>query len=118
MEQITLGQIGLAVTFIVGLISGIGFLSQSTKKWITSAMKEQMESIDARIDSLANRLDQVDMEGTKNYLVSFLSKVERDREVDEIETERFWEQFQHYQKMGGNSYIQRKIETLKTEGKI
>ena len=58
------------------------------------------------------------MQACKNYLVSFLSDVEKDELTDEIERERFWEQYQHYTEHGGNSYIKRKVEKLKSEGKL
>lgn len=112
MDALTLGQISGAITLVVGIITGIAYLSQNTKKWIKASMKEQMDSIDTKLDSLNDRLDQVDMESCKNYLVTFLSKVEKGVYIDEIEKERFWEQYQHYQKLGGNSYIKRKIDDL------
>lgn len=108
MESITLGQVSLAITFIVGLISGIGFLSQSTKRWISAAMKEQMSE-------LTRRLDQVDMESTKNYLVSYLSDVENGKVPGEIEKQRFYEGYQHYEAIGGNSYIKHKVDELKAK---
>ena len=116
MENITLGQVSLALTFIIGLISGIGFLSQNTKKWISNAMKEQMSDIKAQMGDITDRLDQVDLESTKNYLVTYLSDIERGKALDEIEKERFYEQYQHYLHLGGNSYIKSKVESLQKKG--
>lgn len=118
MESITLGQISVTVAFLVGLISGIGYLMAQMKKWVSKAFKEEFEPINKKIDTLQDRIDQVDMESCKNYLVGFLADVEQDQLIDEIEKERFWEQYQHYEKMGGNSYIHRKVEQLKTEHKL
>ena len=47
-----------------------------------------------------------------------LTVSEQDEPIDEIERERFWEQYEHYVKCGGNSYIQRKVENLKQAGKL
>lgn len=58
------------------------------------------------------------MQACKNYLVSFLSDVEKNHPIDETERERFWEQYQHYTEHGGNSYIKRKVEHLQSEGKL
>lgn len=109
MEHITLGQIALGVSFLVGLISGVGYLSSVSRKWLKDAMKEQL-------DVIANRLDQVDMESTKNYLVTYLSDIERGKAIDEIEKERFYEQYQHYQSLGGNSYIKNKVDQMRGKG--
>ena len=84
MENITLGQVSLALTFIIGLISGIGFLMQNTKKWINNAMKEQMSDIKVQMGDITDRLDQVDLESTKNYLVTYLID-ELEKSIDEIE---------------------------------
>lgn len=118
MEQITIGQIGLAVTFVVGLITGITALIKSIKKWLFSAFKDDFDQINSKIDQVQKRVDDVDVAHCKNYLVSFLSGVDQGREIDDIELERFWEQFQHYESIGGNSYIHRKVEQLKSEGKL
>ncbi len=118
MEQITLGQIALAVTFIVGLITGLSYIYSKLRKWISNAFKEDLEPLTTKIDQLGKRVESVDMNACKNYLVSFLSGVEKGETPDEIELERFWEQYQHYTDKGGNSYIKRKVEALKAAGKI
>ena len=118
MEQITLGQIGLAITFIVGLISGISYLRNHIHQWISDSLKDQFKSIDDKIGKLQDRVDDVDMGACKNFLVARLAEVEKGNQLDEIEKERFWEQYEHYSKIGGNSYIQRKVEQLKADGKL
>lgn len=120
MENLTLGQIGSAIAFVVALITGVGYISSRTKKFISMAMSDQMHGIDKRFDDIDSKMDGlsatlsvVDMESCKNYLVSFLSEVERRQPIDEIERERFWEQYEHYKKIGGNSYLQRRVEELR-----
>lgn len=118
MQNISLGDIGLAVTFLVGLISGIGYLMNSMKKWIGLAFKSELDPIKKDLDDLQKRVTQVDMESCKNYLVDFLSDVEKDKTIDEIEMERFWEQYAHYINKGGNSYIKHKVEKLEAEKRL
>ena len=118
MENITLGEIGIAITFLVGIISGISYLHKHLKEWIAQSLKEQLDSIKDEVKGLHERIDNVDMQACKNYLVSFLSDAEKNELTDEIERERFWEQYQHYTEQGGNSYIKRKVEHLKSEGKL
>lgn len=118
MEQITIGQIAIAVAFLTALIGGVGGLVKSMKGWIHKAMKEQLDEIGKGMKDLGQRIDAVDMQATKNFLVSMLSDVEKGKPMDDIEAERFWEEYEHYSKIGGNSYIKRKVEQLKSEGKI
>ncbi len=118
MENITLGELSLGIAFLVSLISGGLFLHGQLKKYIGSQLKDEFKGINDRLDEIGGRLDVVDMEACKNYLVQFLSRVERGVDVDEIERERFWEQFAHYEKMGGNSYIKQKASKLQAEGKL
>ena len=117
-EQITLGQIALAVTFIAGLIGGIGVLHKSLKGWISKSLKEQFDTINNNIERLQARLDEVDMEATKNFLVARLSEIDKGKQLDGIVMERLWEELEHYEKQGGNSYIHRKVEQLKADGKL
>lgn len=118
MENITLGEIALAVTFLVGLISGVGYLHKHLKKWMEQSLQHQFDSIRDEIKSLNQRIDSVDMQACKNYLVSFLSDVEKGQPLDEIQRERFWEQYQYYTEHGGNSFIKHKVEKLKKENKV
>jgi hypothetical protein len=120
MEQITLGQIGIAVGFLVALIAGVKTIKTSIKDWLKSALKEQFDGVNKRFDELdtkqtavIKRLDTVDIENCKNYLVTFLAEVARGEMKDETEMQRFWEEFEHYQSLGGNSYIKNKVEELK-----
>ena len=118
METVTIGQIGLAITFLVGLITGIGFLSKQMKSWITKSMKEPLDTIKTDIKSINERINEVDKNACKNFLVARLSEIEQGNQLEEIESERFWEQYQHYIEIGGNSYIKRKVEQLIKEGKL
>lgn len=116
MEQITLGQIGLAVTFIVGLIGGISYIKKHVQSWINETLRGQFASIDAKIQHLDDKMEGIDIATCKNFLVARLAEVEKGIPMDPIELERFWEQFEHYTKHGGNSYIQNKVDELKERG--
>lgn len=111
MEQITLGQIAIAITFIVGLLGGVGYLKTHIEEWFKKPLKEEIEPIN-------QRLDAIDLNATKNFLVRCLKDIERGVDLSEVEMERFYEQYEHYKKEGGNSYIKRCYEQLESEGKI
>lgn len=129
MENITLGQIAIAVAFLVGLATGGAYLHKLIKGWITNALRSEFEGLNQKVDGLKKdvsvsigelrqQLHDVDIESCKNYLVGFLADVDQGQPIDEIERERFWEEYQHYEAKGGNSYIHRKVEQLKAENKL
>ena len=125
MEGITLGQIGLAVAFLVSIITGIGYLKKNLKDWINTALEDRFDAVDEKITVLEGKIDDigdqisiVDRESTKNFLVRFLASVEHGNPIDEVERLRFYEEYEHYTKIGGNSYIREKVEKLKTDGKL
>ncbi len=123
MENITLGQISAALLFIIALIAGIQNLKNNIKKWIEESLKARFDAIDkqnekilAKIDDVDTRLDKVDMENCKNYLVTFLAEVRRGEVKDPTEVQRFWEEYDHYISKGGNSYVREGVEELKAKG--
>lgn len=118
MENITLGEITVALAFLAGLITSATFLVKKMKEALEGMFKDQLVQITKEMNSLKDQIQRVDAESTKNYLVQFLSRVEKGDEIDEIEVERFHEQFDHYVKGGGNSYIKHKVEKLKERGML
>lgn len=113
MEQITIGQIAVGIAFIVALIGGVKSLKKNIKGWVEAALKERFDALDKSQKEILERLDTVDLENCKNYLVTFLSEAARGELKDETEVQRFWEEYQHYEEKGGNSYIHRKVEELR-----
>ena len=118
MEHITLGQLAVAIALLAGLITGGGVIGKTISKALKKAMRAELGTLEAKVDELGERVEAVDMAATKNYLVSFLSTVESGGDPSEIERERFFEQWNHYERIGGNSYIKRKVEQLEKEGKL
>ena len=118
MENITIGVIVGGLALIVAFIKGVKFLKKSIKELISDLLKEQFESLNAKLTTLQEKVNDVDMSTTKNFLVARISEVERGHDLDEIGRERFWEEYEHYHKIGGNTYIQRKVDELVSEGKL
>lgn len=117
-ECITFGQIVAGIGLVVGFIAGVKSLKKSIKEWIKDALKESFKALDEKIDSLQEKIDDVDLNACKNFLVTTMADIEKGDELDEISKQRFWEQYEHYLNNGGNSYIKQKVEKLKNEGKI
>ena len=118
MQSITLGQISVAIAFLVGLISGVIYLNTVLKNALKKLFSAEFEKIDDKLDDLQSKIEDVDLESCKNYLVSILADIERGNSPDEIEMERFWERYEHYTDQGGNTYIKHKVEKLKAEGRL
>ena len=106
MDNITLGQISNLMLWVIG----IGTATLTIVKAVKSTIAKSFEPIDKKIDN-------VDLNATKNFLVRCIADIDKNG-IDPVTKMRFYEQFEHYQKMGGNSYIKDEVERLKKEGKL
>ena len=118
MDQITIGQIAAALALIVGIVTGVELLFKKLKKGATEWLTKALEPTNQKLDNLDAKIAGVDMSQCKNFLVRFLADVEQGKDIDEVEKERFYETYEHYTKLGGNSYINDKAERLKSAGKL
>lgn len=100
MENITLGDLARWAAFAVALGGSIAAIIKGVQKVVEKL------------------LEPLSLDNAKNYLVPFLSKVERGEAVDEIELERFHEEYTFYTNHGGNSYIKSRVAKLQKEGKL
>ena len=116
MENITIGQIAVGVAFVVALIGGLTSLKKSIKGWVEEALKDKFAAIEKSQKEILKRLDMVDIENCKNYLITFLSEMNWGEVKDEIEIKRFWEEYEHYSACGGNSYVKHRVEELQKKG--
>lgn len=118
MENITLGQIAAFLAWIIafgGSVGAIWKIIDHLKRYLTKIIVTEIEPLKQSIKETNAKIDKTDLEACKNYLVRFLADVEQGHCIDEIEMQRFWEQYEHYEKMGGNSYIHQKVEKLKAK---
>lgn len=100
METITLGDLARWAAFVVALGGSIAAIIRGVKK-----------AVEALLLPLS-------LDNAKNYLVPFLSKVERGEPCDEIEMQRFHEEYTFYVEHGGNSYVKSRVDKLKQAGKL
>ena len=102
MENVTLGQLSQWLTFILAFGGSIASVLVGIKK----ILNKQLEPINEAIESL-------DINQCKNYLVRFLSDVERGEKMDDVEIKRAYDAYDHYTKdLHANSYIHDKWEKL------
>lgn len=116
MENITIGQIAVAVAFVVALVGGLTSLKKLITKGIEDALKGKFDAIEKSQQEIIKRLNSVDLENCKNYLVTFLAEVARGEIKDETEVKRFWEVYDYYLSKNGNSYVRHKVEELQKKG--
>lgn len=100
MKQITLGEIGNILAYIVGLGASVATIVH----FVVRAVKKLFVPYG--------------LDNAKNYIVPFLSRLERGEPVSDIEIVRFWEEYAYYTEHGGNSYIKDKVEKLQKDGKL
>lgn len=66
---------------------------------------KSLRSVERIKDDIYKRLDKLDENQCKNYLVRFLSDIESGQSIDEIEKERAYEVYDWYVSEGHNGYI-------------
>ena len=69
-------------------------------------------------DDIKEEIKQIQLDNCKNYLVQAIAKVESGQDLSPVEKERYFENYDTYVKLGGNSYIHTETERLKKEGKL
>ena len=127
--KIAVEDITVFISVVAGVITGglviFKFVNSIVQKWICSLLKPVNDRIDesnriimARLDANAEELKQMQLEQYKNFLTIYLADIERDTELTEIELERFNDIYTKYDNLGGNSYVHRKIDKYKEQGKL
>lgn len=120
MEQVTIGQIASIIGTIVAIGGGVaviaGWISKSLKKYLTMVIKQEIEPLKESVARIETELKKTDKEACKNFLVTFLSNVDRGEAIDEIERQRFFEEWEHYTSNGGNGYLHAKVDRLREKG--
>ena len=98
------------VEIIVALITlaGVG---------LTTFANVMVNKQNVKKTDLINAINKVQLDNCKNYLVQQISAADR-RDLSPAEKERYWENYDTYIKLGGNSYIHSETERLKNEGKL
>lgn len=127
VQNLTLGEIAIALAFIVGLYGSIKHIKKVIKEAIENVVSTSLKTaLDAEFKTTNKKLDDVqasvkklDVYTTKNFLVRYLADIERGEVIFESEKQRFWEEYDHYtDELKENSYIKEWVARLKEEGKL
>lgn len=94
---------------IITIITTIGVIVSSVVNLLINSKNVKKKDLDEKID-------EVQMDNCKNYLVQAIAKLEAGGKLSPVEIERFYENYDTYTKLGGNSYIHSETEKLKKEG--
>lgn len=118
MQAWTLGDIQTILSFLAGIIGSGTAVYAFIKKHFNSAIQEQLKPTNEKLDNVAQRLKQVELDNCKNYLVKAISDLDAGEKFDKVSLERFYENYDKYTNAGGNSYIHSSVDRLKKEGKL
>ncbi|ACA63315.1 hypothetical protein [Lactobacillus phage c5] len=106
------------VTFVIGAVTflkAVEYLAKDVYDKIGNSIIENTEPINRRLDEIEANINKIDKEQCESFLTQYLNA---DRELREIEKKRIYEVYQHYRKLGGNSYIEEEFERMQDEGKL
>lgn len=59
METITLADVGVLLAFLVSLISGIAYLKKHLKDWIQSAVRDDFERLDDKVNQIQSDISDI-----------------------------------------------------------
>ena len=116
MGNWTVEQIATTIALLVAIITGVTYLTKQIKQWIEKLLDSKFKALDTRMNSIEAKVDKIDMETCKNFLVRFLADVENGTLILDAEKQRFWEEYEHYISAGGNSYVKEWVDKLRKKG--
>lgn len=108
MQDLTIGQISTFLAYVAALGGSCAVIVKGVSKAVEKALKP-----------LNDKIDKVDLNATKNFLVARLDDIDNGQVLEGVNKERFYEQLKHYtDDLKGNSYILAEVEKQKREGKL
>lgn len=113
--QITVGEIGTFVAFMVGLIGGVLTLFRHAKNGLKEMLKGEFEGVNNQIAEIKEDVKEVReigknnaKNGKRNEILLMINT--QPEKVDEIERS-----FEEYKALGGNGYVDSLIKTWREE---
>ena len=107
MESITLGDVSNVLIFIAGILASGGSIAMFFGKRFGKIMDEKLKPLNTKMDNLAIKVNQVDIDNTKNYLQQTISAIDHGENYD------------HYTNdLNLNSWVHKEVERLEKEGKL
>lgn len=117
IESLTVGEILTGIGVLGALIAAAFGIYKYFKKAVEKVLEEQFKSIKERLDEIDKIIKEKDIDACKDFLVRFLSDIERGADISEMERQRFSERYNQYiNKYQQNGYIQDKANKLREKG--
>ena len=117
IEQITVGEILTGLGVLTALVAAALGIYKYFKKAVEKVLEEQFKKINERLDGIDKIIKEKDIDACKDFLVRFLSDVERGADISEMEMQRFSERYNQYvHKYEQNGYIGDKVNKLREKG--
>lgn len=117
-DAVTWGQVRELIIGIAAIITACGVITTWASKKFEKKVLESVKPLQESVDEMHKRINDIEMDSIKNYLVMVISRIESGEAIAEVEKERFFESYERYRELGGNSYIKEKVDKLKQEGKL
>lgn len=107
----------LSISALLNAISVIVIFFGKVKKPVDNAVdkkfEEALKPLNDKLDTIEKRVDKIDENQCRNFLVDFLADIEKGIEKDEVQIKRAYEVYEHYTNdLHKNSYIHDKWEKL------
>lgn len=96
-------------------------MKKEIKDALSEMLKDQFKEVNTKLDGMQDKVNKIDEQACKNFLVRYLADIERGVIIYDSEKSRFWEEYDHYvdpDEIDGNSYIKEWVARLKEEGKL
>ena len=110
------------VAGLVTFVKGVEYLWKKAAgvihKWFSEGLEAGFEPVNQKLTELTEDTQQLRLSVCKNYIVRFLADIEQGQAVDEVEKQRFYENYDLYISLGGNSYLKDKVERMRKQGKL
>ena len=134
MEDLTLKWISENIEFLLVLAAGIYAIYRGVKKGVKDMLKPELDALGEKITNVGNKvgeletkvdednaalgakIDELHMHNCKNFLIRYMSDVERGVAIHEAERERFSEEWDYYTAHDGNSYLKTWYNKLSAKG--
>ncbi len=117
-----IGAILATLAGLVAFLKGMEYLWKKSmgvvQKWFSESLEEGFKPINQKLTELTEDTQKLRLSVCKNYIVRFLSDLEQGQPVDEVERQRFYENYDTYISLGGNSYLRDKVERMRKEKKL
>ena len=119
MESITLGDFGNVIIYVSSLLAAGAVIVKFTLSRLQKVINESLKPTNEKIDNLSVKVNQVDIDNSKNYLQQTFSALDAGEKLDSVAIQRFYEVYDHYtDDLHLNSWVHTEKDRLEGEGKL